>query len=246
MAAYGAFARHYDALTKNVGYKARAAYFDGIIRDYAPGAKLLLDLACGTGSLSFEMAALGYEVIGVDSSPDMLSIAAQKNTGERPLMFLCQKMQRLDLYGTVDAAVCALDSINHLTEQQLSETLGRLGLFVAPGGVFVFDANTRCKHRKVLGANCFVYEHDDVYCVWQNNLLADDAVAITLDFFEGSGAGPYKRIREQFREYIHEVKTLRGMLDDSGFELLKTFEADTKNPPTDNSERVVYVARRRV
>jgi SAM-dependent methyltransferase len=244
MAAYGVFARHYDALTNNVGYKSRAAYFDGIIRRYTPGAGLLLDLACGTGSLSVEMAALGYEVIGVDASPEMLCVAAGKNTGEPPVMFLCQEMQSLDLYGTVDAAVCALDSINHLTSRQLSETFGRLGLFVAPGGIFVFDANTRYKHREVLAGNCFVYEHDDVYCVWQNNPQKDDTVEITLDFFEACG-GLYKRSREQILEYIHGDGEIRKMLDDSGFDLLEILEADTNKPPAENSERVVYVARRR-
>ncbi|MCL2068466.1 MAG: class I SAM-dependent methyltransferase [Oscillospiraceae bacterium] len=243
MAAYGVFARYYDALTKNVDYRSRAAYFAGIIRRYAPDARLLLDLACGTGGISFEIANLGYEVIGVDSSPDMLSVAAGKNTGDNPVMFLCQKMQNLDLYGTVDAAVCALDSLNHLTGKELAATLGRLGLFIAPGGIFVFDLNTRYKHREILADNCFVYEHGDCYCVWQNRPLNNDAVGITLDFFENCG-GAYKRHQESFCEYIHDDGDIRRMLDSAGFELLSVFEADTENPPTENSERVVYAARR--
>ena len=243
--AYGVFARHYDALTANVNYNLRAVYFDSLIQKYLSGAKLLLDLACGTGSLSFEMARLGYEVIGVDASADMLSVAMHKNDDSARVIFLNQTMQGLDLYGTVDAVVCALDSINHLTPDELSKALERLRLFVAPRGIFVFDVNTEYKHREVLADNCFVYEHDEVYCVWQNHLREGCSVEITLDFFECCDNGAYERHREQFCEYIHEDARLREMLECAGFMVLDVFEADTKNPPGPKSERVVYVAVRR-
>jgi len=240
--AYGVFARYYDALTANVQYKSRAVYFDGLIKKHIPDAKLLLDLACGTGSLSFEMSSLGYDIIGVDASPDMLSVAAQKNVCEPRVLFLNQAMQDLELYGTVDAAICALDSLNHLTPDELSKTLERLRLFIAPGGVFIFDVNTEYKHREVLAGSCFVYELDDLYCIWQSGLLKDASIEITLDFFERSHDGSYIRHREQFCEYLHEDARLRESLTYAGFKILDVFEADTQNPPGPKSERIVYVA----
>jgi len=239
--AYGIFARYYDALTQNVQYKSRAVYFNEIIQKYKPGKGILLDLACGTGSLSFEMAKLGYEVIGVDASADMLSIAMQKNTKEPRIMFLNQTMQGLDLYGTVDAAVCALDSINHLTADMLAKALDRLRPFLIPNGIFIFDVNTQYKHREVLADNCFVHEHDDVYCVWQNHLQKDDSVKITLDFFESDDSGSYTRHREELTEYLHEDEKLREMLKSAGFKVLAVLEADTQSTPGEKSERVVYV-----
>jgi hypothetical protein len=132
-----------------------------------------------------------------------------------------------------------------LTGEELSQALGRLSLFVAPGGIFVFDVNTAYKHRRILASNCFVYERSGIYCVWQNALQNDDSVEITLDFFEHCGNNSYKRHREQFYEYIHEDGALRAMLDDAGFDVLDIFEADTDMPPTAESDRLIYVAKRR-
>ena len=131
---YNTFAGFYDELTDNISYPARAAYFDSVIRRFCPQASILLDLACGTGSLSIELARLGYDVVGTDASEQMLSEAMQKKAQvlygedferEEPsdpqvekLLFLCQPMQELDMYGTIDAAVCALDSINHITDRR--------------------------------------------------------------------------------------------------------------------------------
>lgn len=132
-----------------------------------------------------ELAARGKEVIGVDASPEMLSQAREKS-GEcqPPVLYLCQEMEELDLYGTVDAAICMLDSLNHLEgEEALGQALHRLQYFVEPGGLFLFDMNTPYKHREVLGDNTFVYDTDQVYCVWQNTWSPEEgAVDIDLDF----------------------------------------------------------------
>lgn len=131
---YNTFANFYDGLTGNVDYPRRAAYFDSVIKKYNPDASILLDLACGTGTLSIELAKLGYDVVGTDASAQMLSEAMQKKAcalygenfeREEPsdpqiekILFLCQPMEELDMYGTIDAAVCALDSINHVTDEK--------------------------------------------------------------------------------------------------------------------------------
>ena len=137
---YHAFAAYYDRLMEQVDYRRRAQYFDSVIRQHLSVAEkpILLDLACGTGSLSVELSRLGYDVIGVDGSADMLSEAASKGAGE--ILWLCQDFSSLDLYGTVDAAVCALDSLNHITDETaLEAAIGRVALFTvrAAGGYLV-------------------------------------------------------------------------------------------------------------
>ena len=188
--AYQSFAAYYDRLIGNeIDYRARARYFDTLIRRYAdtPEQNLLLDLACGTGSLSVELSAIGYDVIGVDASADMLAEAAAKGRGK--ILFLCQAFDTLDLYGTVGAVVCALDSLNHITDAAaLEAAFARVALFTAPGGVFVFDVNTPYKHREILANNTFVYDLGDLFCVWQNTTNASLVTEITLDFFLQSGA----------------------------------------------------------
>lgn len=151
---YNTFASFYDELTDNISYPARAAYFDSIIRRWCPKASILLDLACGTGTLSIELARLGYDVVGTDGSEQMLSEAMQNKARalygedferEEPsdpsierLLFLCQPMQQLDMYGTIDAAVCALDSLNHITDPAVvQKVFDRVSLFMNPGAVFL-------------------------------------------------------------------------------------------------------------
>ena len=244
------FARHYDTLTANVNYPTRARYFSKLIRRHTgKKAKLLLDLACGTGSLSWQFARQGYEVIGVDASPDMLSQAAQKAevfSGVRPPLFLCQRMEKLDLYGTVDACVCALDSINHLpSPQALSEVFDRVGLFLRPAGVFVFDVNTRYKHERILADNTFVYETDQTICLWRNTYLSKNAVVeVSLDFFTPCGQGLYARTGQRFHQRIFTHRQLRTALSAAGFSLLAVYGEDATRPPKRTDQRLVYLAKK--
>lgn len=247
MSGYENFANVYDALTENVDYKQRSAYYCALLRQYGVADGLLLDLACGTGSMSLYFAQCGYDVIGVDSSAAMLSQAQQKamQAGEN-ILFLCQPMQQLDLYGTVCGTVCALDSLNHLTDEaDLRETIRRVSLFTEPGGVFLFDVNTPYKHRAVLGNNVFVYDTPSVYCVWQNELSAQDTVQITLDFFE-QDADVYYRSSEQFSERAYSVRDLTAILEQNGFSVVGIFAEMTTQPPQEDTQRIVFAAKKDV
>ena len=247
MSSYSFFAKYYDELTQNVEYSRRADYFSALLLSCGFESGTVLDLACGTGSLTVELAKHGYDMIGVDASGDMLCRAQNKafESGVSP-MFLCQRMQELDLYGTVDAAVCSLDSINHLTdEKDVKRTFERLRLFVAPGGVFIFDVNTVYKHRNVLGDNAFVYEYPDVFCVWQNSFNGqDNTVDIALDFFENCGE-TYKRRSENFSERAYEIDFLKSLLDKAGFDTEFVFDDMSREPLRADSQRAVIAARRR-
>lgn len=245
---YGVFSEFYDALTANVSYDTVSQVLSSLLTRYGKGRGLLLDLACGTGSVSVRMAQKGYEVIGVDLSPEMLSEAQNKaySAGQN-ILFLCQDMTALDLYGTVDAAVCTLDGLCHLPdEESLQAALGKVSLFMNPGGVFLFDVNSVYKHRAVLGNNTFVYDTDDVYCVWQNTLLSDGVtVQMDLDFFEPvSDEGDYVRQSERFTERAYPRETLEAMLKKAGFTVLDVFDGYSGKPAHDTSERLLFAVRK--
>ena len=248
MSGYGSFSDFYDILTENVNYPQRAQYIADLLTANGVKGGILLDLACGTGKLSTEMAKRGFEVIGVDASGDMLSIA-MNNAYESGvnILFLCQTMQQLDLYGTINACVCTLDSINHLTEKaDVQAAFDKVSLFTEPGGIFVFDINTPYKHREVLADNTFVYDMDGVYCVWQNTLDKDtDTVQIDLDIFEEIEDGVYERMQESFSERAYEIKEIETMLEKAGFETVNIYDELTVQPPKADSQRVFVIARKK-
>ncbi len=241
---YSAFARYYDRLTRNVGYAAHADYLCRLLEHLGHAAGLTLDLACGTGSLTLELAKRGFDVYGLDASPEMLSEAQQKAAEDgRNILFVCQQMQSMDLYGDVDTAVCMLDSINHITSAaDLQESFRRIALFLNPGGYFIFDANTVYKHRKILANNVFVYDMEDVYCVWENHCEPESArVSISLDFFERRGDA-YFRSSEHFQERAYRLDRLQSMLEAAGLRVVGVWNDMTFEKPGPKTERIVVAA----
>ncbi|QEY34062.1 class I SAM-dependent methyltransferase [Caproiciproducens galactitolivorans] len=243
---YSAFARYYDNLTQNVGYSERADYICALLKRFKHDAGLTLDLACGTGSLTIELAKRKIDVYGIDASASMLSVAQQKAAENGlQLLFLCQKMQNIDLYGTVDTVICMLDSINHLTsERDVQKTFSRVSLFLNPGGYFLFDINTLYKHQYVLGNHTFVYDTDEVYCVWQNSFDEKTGrVGIMLDFFERDGC-TYRRASEHFYERAYDIQKILSMLTQAGLETVGLFDDLSFEKPGDQAERIVVVAKK--
>lgn len=245
MAGYGEFASVYDLLTENVPYDEIAAYYDGIIKSCGATGELLLDMGCGTGNLTMRLAALGYDIIASDASPEMLSIAVSKLT-DNNIQYICQSMTETDLYGAVDIAVSTLDSINHLDS---AGDIGRCFLRTAQnlnkGGLFLFDVNTVYKHRHVLAENTFIYDVDGAYCAWQNKYSPeDDSVGIELDLFYENDDGSYDRGYESFREIALPQEQYMAMLQRAGFEVLNVYEYLTLDHPTETSEKLMFVARK--
>lgn len=245
MSGYNSFANVYDRLTDNVEYKKRADYISTLFERYGvKGREPILDLACGTGSLTVELAKLGYDMIGVDSAATMLSEAQEKKYRENvDVLFLCQDMTELDLYGTVSGTVCMLDSLNHLeSEEDVRKTIENVALFTEHGGIFIFDVNTIYKHREILADNTFVYDYDDVYCVWQNSLNDDNSVDISLDIFELDG-DVYLRSAEDITERAYPLESIEIWLNENEFEVLHIFDEMSDNPVNDKTQRAVFVAR---
>ena len=244
MSGYHIFSQFYDNLTFNVDYKKRADYIQSVLSLYDHDWGLTLDLACGTGSLTLELKRRGVDVYGIDGSYDMLSQAMDKAADMGlEVLFLCQQMEQLDLYGTIDTCVCTLDSLNHITDpEQLQKVFNRVALFMNPDGTFVFDVNTVYKHQQILSNNTFVYDTDSVFCVWQNSLKENNIVNIELDLFEREGES-YFRSSEHFSERAYEIDELTRMLTKAGFEDIKVFHDMTTQPLRDDSDRAVFVAR---
>lgn len=246
---YSAFARYYDSLTGNVDYPGRAARLDAIIRKYkTTDGKLLLDLACGTGSMCEALAKRGYDVLGVDCSPEMLGCAMEKKlTSGLPIQYLCQDMRRLDMFGTIDVTICLLDSLNHLSGlADVEQTFARVSLFAEPDGLFLCDMNTPYKHKTVLGDSCIALENEQVLCVWQNHCDGTD-VDIQLDFFEQEHERDgtlYRRSSEHIRERAYETDVIDAALVRAGFAVLAHFDGERDTPVRDDTERILYVCRK--
>ncbi len=243
---YSQFAEIYDRLMGDANYQKRAAFLKKIFEKYDRRPTLLLDLACGTGNFANWFAADGTEVIGVDASGEMLTIARQNAARcGTDVLFLCQEAENLDLYGTVDGAICCLDSLNHLTEyQNFCRAVERTALFLEEGRLFLFDVNTVYKHREILANNTFVWEENGIYCVWQNETEEASLIThVTLDFFAEKD-GLYVRSGETFSERAYTPDEINAALQRAGLETLAVFGDLTEDPPKETEERVLYVTRK--
>ena len=241
MISYGPLARFYDGLTGDVPYEAFAAYYRSLFASYGGEFHLLLDLCCGTGTLTVLLAKDGYEMIGADSSPDMLSVAREKaeETGVN-VLFLCQSAEELDLYGTVDAAVSSLDSFNYLEPESLAEVLHRLYLFIRPGGLLIFDIRSK-EWLKQLDGSTFVDEDDDVLCLWRADYdEEEDLIVYGMDLFSRSGM-LWERQREEHVEYAYEEEELVHLLTEAGFESVRI---DAKGPQGEIGRRFLICKRK--
>lgn len=245
---YGIFSSVYDILTENVEYERIADKICSLLTRNGINGGLLLDLGCGTGTLSFLLENKGYDVIGVDPSEDMLAIANEKKYDENSgAIFLCQSGEKLDLYGTIDCAVCVLDTINHISSlEKIRETFKKISLFMNLGGIFVFDINTVYKHEKILGDNTFVYDMDEVYCVWQNTFDAENGKTdIDLDFFiKNEDDECFERYSESFSEYAYKTEDILNVLKECGFEILALTDDYTDNEVIENTQRITITAKK--
>ncbi len=218
MSAYGPLAFWYDRLTLDIPYEAFADFYEKEFSADGGEFKILLDLCCGTGTLTWLLAERGYEMIAADASPDMLMQAASKAAEVSvPPLFLCQDASALDLYGTVDAAVCSLDGMNYIPESELPEVFHRLHLFVRPGGLLIFDIKTPEWFRSVDGS-VSVDETEDMLCLWRAEFdTEENAICYGMDIFSKSGS-LWRRDSEEHIEYAHSPERLAELLEIAGFE----------------------------
>lgn len=241
MSSYHALAGTYDALTGDVGYEKRADFLEKLFQKSHIPVKTVLDLACGTGTMTWILTGRGYELIGVDASEEMLAAAMGKSgsvEGVAPI-FLHQSMPKLDLYGTVDAAICCLDSLNYLTDpKDVQRTFDRLRLFIAPGGVLVFDINT-VEKLSALDGQVFLDETEDTYCVWRPEFRRG-ICTYYMDLFQLQSDGSWVREFEMHRERAYTVEELTAWLEAAGFGEIRTYGDGKLRRPAQGEQRIYF------
>ena len=245
MDAYQNLAVSYDRLTNDVDYAATVAFYWELLERENLQPRTAVDLACGTGSVTLLLAQKGLRVTGVDMSPDMLCVAAQKADAlENRPMFVCQMLQQLKLPRGVDLAVCALDSMDYITDpEDCKEAIRRVYKALNPGGCFIFDVNTPEKLRAMDG-QVFLDEDDDVYCVWRGEFDEDTNVcSYAMDLFQREGA-VWQRSFEEHREYAYSAQQLVEYLKAAGFNGIEVFGDRKLYAPEPGEQRIYLKARK--
>lgn len=245
MEAYKALAASYDRLTNDVDYSATVDFYFEILRREGIRPRSAADLACGTGSVTALLAQRRIPVVGVDLSEEMLTQAQQKTCELHPRpVFLRQDLSRLCLPRAVDMAVCALDSLDYITDPaDCAEAIRRVYQVLNPGGIFLFDVNTPEKLRAVDG-QIFLDEDEDVYCVWRGEF--DEGANICsygMDLFQREGRA-WRRSFEEHREYAYSQSQLTGFLRDAGFTSIRVYGDKTFSLPEESGQRIYFSARK--
>ena len=246
---YSAIAQVYDKLNKDIDYAAWADFFERCFDKYlSEKPSLVLDLACGTGRMTREMASRGYDMIGVDRSVDMLGEAY--SAGGEGILYLLQDMRSFELYGTVGATLCCLDSLNYLLEEKdLLKVLSLVHNYSDPDGLFLFDMNSQYKFENVYADNAYILEDTDdgggaIYCGWQNFYDRESRVCdFVLSVFTEDSDGGYIRDDEQQKERCYTLDEVKAALNASGFELLGVYSGYDFEQINETSERWYFVAR---
>lgn len=246
---YTAIARIYDKLNADISYKKWADFIESCFDRYLRSRpELVLDLACGTGSMTVEMASRGYDMIGIDGSEDMLSVAYERSEGQG-ILYLCQDMRSFELYGTVGAVLCCLDSLNYLLcEKDLKKTFSLVHNYLDPDGLFLFDMNTPYKFEKVYSDNAYILEDEMVYegegtpsavfCGWQNQYDRESGICdFYLSVFEEDENGRYIRSDEHQRERCYSLDSVKALLCETGFEFMGAFADYDFSSPDQKCER---------
>ena len=247
MSEYQNLAHFYDRLTGDVDYAAFADYYEEHFRRAGLSVRTILDLACGTGTLTWELARRGYELIGADMSAEMLSEAQSKSgtcSVPVPPLWLEQSMAELDLYGTVDAEICSLDGINYACPEELEEIFHRLWLFLEPGGMLIFDVIPPRLLRAYDGET-FIDETEEVFCVWRAEFdAALNACCYGMDLFSCGADGRWDRSFEEHIEYAHDPAMLAGALEKAGFTGISLFGKLSFTAPGEEDDRLFITARK--
>ena len=246
MSSYESLAASYDGLMTDAAYEKRAAYLDKCLKKGKLPVETVLDLGCGTGTISCLLAERGYRVLAADASIEMLTAAMLKASEmENAPMFLHQSMERLKLGREVDAVVSTIDAVNYLTrEKDLRETFKRVYKWLKPGGQFIFDVNTPYKLRRMDG-QMYTDETEESYCVWRTFFSEKQQICTyQVDLFRLRRDGAWERDYEEHRERAWSEETLRSALAEAGFTGVK-LTADLKmTAPGENEDRWIFHCRK--
>lgn len=248
MDAYTSFAAVYDLFMDNIPYEEWSRYLTLLLREQGVSDGLLLDLGCGTGSLTELLSRAGYDMIGVDISGDMLQLALEKRdkSGEN-ILYLQQDMREFELYGTVRAVVSICDSMNYILEyEDLVRVFRLVNNYLDPGGVFIFDVNTEYKYREVLGCSTIAEDREESSFIWENDYDEEERInEYDLTLFIREEGNRYRKFQETHFQRAYTQEELVRAIEEAGMEFVTAYDAFTKDAPKDDSERIYMIARER-
>lgn len=243
---YGAFAEVYDLFMDNIPYQDWCEYLCSLLKEYGVTGGILLDLGCGTGSLTELMAARGFDMIGIDNSEEMLQIAMEKRLESGfDVLYLLQDMREFELYGTVSAVVCICDSMNYLLElHDFTKVCKLVNNYLDPKGIFIFDLNTEYKYEQILGDTTIAEKREEGSFIWEN--FYDKEAKINeydLTLFIQEEEDLYRKYEETHLQKAYSLDQVKDALKQGGLEFVTAYDAFTRNPPNAKSERIYIVAR---
>lgn len=247
MEAYTSFAQVYDLFMDNVPYEEWCAYIAGILREYGIEDGLVLELGCGTGSLTRALAGKGYDMIGVDNSEEMLEMAMDKQQEGEDILYLLQDMREFELYGTVRAVVSICDSMNYiLTYEDLVQVFRLVNNYLDPGGILIFDLNTLYKYEEILGENTFAENRPEGSFIWENYFDEETGINeydLTLFIRESGEEELYRKFEETHYQRAYDPETVKALLEQAGLKVEAVYDAFTREPAREDSERIYFIAR---
>ena len=246
MEAYTGFASVYDLFMDNIPYKDWCDYVTGLLKEHGISDGLLLDLGCGTGKLTRLLAAEGYDMIGVDLSEEMLEIALEHEMEDpKQILYLQQDMREFELYGTVRAIVSICDSMNYLEDyEDLVQVLRLANNYLDPKGIFIFDMNTVYKYREQLGEQTIAENREESSFIWENYFDEGEMVnEYDLTLFIRDEDGRYSKYEETHYQKAFEISEVLKAVKEAGMELVAVYDAFTREPVKENSDRVYFVVR---
>lgn len=243
---YHSFAQVYDKFMDNIPYEEWGSYLYGLFKKYSVKEGTLIELGCGTGTLSLIMAKYGYKIIGIDNSIDMLTIAAAKTEQQSNITLLCQNMQELELGNVYDGFYCLCDSLNYLlSKEDVLRTFKKIKQYLKKGGVFIFDLKTPYFYETILGDQVFCDHQPDCSYIWENNYFKEERInQYELTFFtQKSGSELFERFTEVHHQYAFYISEIADLLSQSGLEYITAYDAFTYSSPKTESERIYIISR---
>ena len=249
--AYTGFAAVYDIFMDNVPYEEWGEYIHSLLKDRGIEDGILLDLGCGTGTMTEKLADYGYDMIGVDNSEDMLELAMEKRMESgKDILYLLQDMREFELYGTVRAIVSVCDSVNYITEpEELEEVFRLVNNYLDPKGVFLFDFNTVYKYKEVMGDTVIAEDRGECSFIWDNFYYEEERINeydLTLFIQEEQEDGSedlYRRYQETHYQRGYTLEEMKELVERSGLVFEAAYDAVTHEASTEKSERIYIVAR---
>lgn len=244
MDAYTDFAAVYDKFMEETPYDEWCKVIVDKLKENGISGGLACDLGCGTGEMTRRLRDNGFDMIGIDFSEEMLSVARGKEGESQDILYLCQDMREFELYGTVRAIVSVCDSVNYITDpKDLLETFRLVNNYLDPGGIFIFDFNTEYKYRDVIGDTTIAENDEDAAFIWENYYDEDTNInEYDLTFFVKEG-NLFRRFSETHYQRGYTFEEMKNLIEKSGLIFEKAFDADTKSDICKKSERIVIIAK---